>query len=103
MTKGTLPLCSQLSRRDTAHGRARAAPRSSRIRRRGNPVLGWIAANGTVREDQNENFVPAKKTSTGRIDDITAPIIALSRAMLDPTSGSIYNRRPCVTTAPRSG
>jgi phage terminase large subunit-like protein len=34
-----------------------------------------------VRQDQNENIMPAKKNSTGRIDGIVASIIAVSRAV----------------------
>ena len=51
-----------------------------------------------VREDQNENIMPSKKKSTGRIDGITATIIALSRAMLRYKNEPIYNRRPWFTT-----
>jgi phage terminase large subunit-like protein len=68
--------------------------RAGRIRHGGNPVLAWMAGNCTVREDQNENIMPSKRKSAGRIDGITAAIIALSRAMLHAPRESIYNKRP---------
>lgn len=46
---------------------------------------GLDGVNCTVREDQN-----AKRTSTRRIEGITATIIALSRAVSEPCSSSDY-------------
>ena len=55
--------------------------RAGRLRHGGHPVLAWMATHCAVRQDQNENIVPCKKHSTGRIDGIVAAIIGLSRAL----------------------
>lgn len=65
--------------------------RAGRLLHGNNPVLNWMATNCAVRQDQNENIVPCKKRSTGRIDGIVAAIIGLSRALAH--DGSIYDRR----------
>lgn len=57
--------------------------REKRIRHNNNPILNWMAANLTVREDSNGNVMPDKKHSTARIDGITAAIIGLSRAIAE--------------------
>lgn len=49
-----------------------------------NPVLAWMASNlKVVRPDRNDNVVPSKKHSTGRIDGMTALIMAIGRSLLD--------------------
>lgn len=49
-----------------------------------NPVLAWMAHNLRVtRPDRNENAMPSKKHSTGRIDGITGLIMAIGRSMSD--------------------
>lgn len=47
-----------------------------------NPVLTWMASNLHVQTDKNENMMPTKKTSRGRIDGITALAMAIGRAQL---------------------
>lgn len=42
----------------------------------GQPVLRWMAANCAVRKDRNENIMPCKKSSSGKIDGIAAGVIA---------------------------
>jgi phage terminase large subunit-like protein len=49
-----------------------------------------MAGNCAVRQDQNENIMPTKKQSTGRIDGIIAAIIGVSRAKVP--SGSVYDQ-----------
>lgn len=49
----------------------------------GNPVLAWMASNLKVQRDKNENMMPHKSHSTGRVDGITALIMAIGR-MLNP-------------------
>jgi phage terminase large subunit-like protein len=56
-----------------------------------------MAGNCVVRQVQNENIMPSNRKSAGRIDGITAAIIALSRAMLHAPRESIYNKRPYFT------
>lgn len=58
----------------------------------GNPVLGWMASNVVMITDSKENKMPSKRHSTGRIDGISAAIMALGRAQAhdDP---SVYDTR----------
>jgi phage terminase large subunit-like protein len=55
--------------------------REGRIRHGGHPELSWMAGNCAVRQDQNENIMPTKRNSTGRIDGIVAAIIGVNRAV----------------------
>jgi phage terminase large subunit-like protein len=51
----------------------------------GNPVLSWMASNVVVAVDANENIKPTKdpRKTRGRIDGITAAIMATKLAMAD--------------------
>ena len=49
----------------------------------GNPVLAWMAANLHVQTDKNENQMPTKKHSIGRIDGMTALIMAIGRSIAE--------------------
>lgn len=42
-----------------------------------NPVLTWMASNLAVQKDKNENLMPTKKHSVGRIDGMTSLIMAI--------------------------
>ena len=42
----------------------------------GHPVLRWMAANTAIRKDKNENIMPGKKESSGKIDGIAAGVMA---------------------------
>jgi phage terminase large subunit-like protein len=53
----------------------------------GNPVLRWMALNMRVQTDKNENQMPTKKVSIGRIDGATALIMAIGRSMSDDQAG----------------
>lgn len=55
---------------------------AGRIRHGGNPVLAWMAANLSVRQDPAGNLKPAKDRSTGRIDGIVASIMGLGRILV---------------------
>lgn len=60
----------------------------------GNPVLEWMASNLKVQSDKNENLMPHKTKSTGRIDGITAEIMALGRVLADEgEQRSVYETR----------
>ena len=48
------------------------------------PVLAWMASNLAVQRDKNENMMPTKRMSRGRIDGLTALIMAIGRWMADP-------------------
>jgi phage terminase large subunit-like protein len=56
-----------------------------------NPVLKWMALNMRVMRDKNENEMPTKKHSIGRIDGMSALIMAIGRSMLD--APSVYEDR----------
>jgi phage terminase large subunit-like protein len=57
-----------------------------------NPVLTWMASNLSVQTDKNENRMPTKKHSRGRIDGMSALIMAIGRSLSDDT-GSVYEDR----------
>jgi phage terminase large subunit-like protein len=55
-----------------------------------NPVMRWMAGNLSVQRDKNENMMPTKQHSRGRIDGMSALIMTVGRALLadqlgDPT------------------
>lgn len=52
-----------------------------------NPVLRWMASNLKTHRDKNENLMPHKLHSTGRIDGITALIMANGRRMQPAEEG----------------
>ena len=65
---------------------------SGRLRHGGHPVLRWMASNVAVEMDAAGNLKPSKKKSTERIDGITAAVMALGRALLQPPpSESVYD------------
>lgn len=58
-----------------------------------NPVLTWMASNLAVQTDKNENMMPTKQRSTGRIDGMTALIMCIGRHLAapgEPHGRSIY-------------
>ena len=64
---------------------------AGRLLHGGNPVLRWMAANVSVRQDPAGNLKPDKASSTERIDGIVAAIMALGRAIVRPDTGpSVY-------------
>jgi phage terminase large subunit-like protein len=52
---------------------------ASRLDHGGNPVLAYMASNLKTSSDKNENLMPNKLHSTGRIDGITSLIMAIGR------------------------
>jgi phage terminase large subunit-like protein len=63
----------------------------------GNPVLQLMASNLVCKTDDNKNKMPAKGRSRGRIDGISAGIMALGRAIAPgaeaPKGPSVYEGR----------
>lgn len=55
---------------------------SRRLEHFGNPVLAWMASNMKYSRDKNENKMPNKHHSTGRIDGMSALIMAIGRMMM---------------------
>jgi len=52
-----------------------------------NAVLRWMALNMRVQTDKNENLMPTKKVSVGRIDGMSSLIMAIGRSMQDDMAG----------------
>lgn len=52
-----------------------------------NPVLTWMASNIRFEEDKNLNKMPTKKKSTGRIDGLTATIMAYGASLTPEEHG----------------
>jgi phage terminase large subunit-like protein len=65
---------------------------AERIDHGNNPVLTWMASNLAVQTDKNENRMPTKKHSTGRIDGMTALIMAIGRATSEDSPSSYETR-----------
>lgn len=67
---------------------------SSKLQHGAHPVLTWMASNIKTVTDRNENKMPSKKHSTGRIDGITGLIMAIGRMTLPDENGpSVYESR----------
>ena len=62
-----------------------------RLAHNGNPVARWMMSNVAVRMDPAGNLKPDKSKSTEKIDGIVAGIMALGRATVSDTSGSVYD------------
>lgn len=58
-----------------------------RFRHGGHPVMRWMVSNVTTRQDANGNIAPDKSTAAGKIDGVVSTILALGRAIVQPTSG----------------
>lgn len=66
---------------------------SRAIRHGGHPVMRWMVSNVGKKEDENENIRPVKTAETNRIDGVVATILAMSRAIVDATTPSVYEDR----------
>ena len=53
-----------------------------------NPVLRWMASNVQVLKDSNGNCRPDKGRSRSKIDGIVATVMAVGRALVNPTVGA---------------
>jgi phage terminase large subunit-like protein len=63
-----------------------------------NAVLTWMAANLHYQVDKNDNRMPTKKHSIGRIDGMAALLMCLGRALADDSNRNIdgYLSNPLV-------
>lgn len=67
---------------------------AGKIHHGGNPVLAWMAANASVKEDEagNKKVVKPERNSPLKVDGIVAAIMALGRAMQHRADGaSVYS------------
>lgn len=65
---------------------------ASKIDHGDNPVLTWMASNLSVQTDKNENRMPTKKHSRGRIDGMTGLIMAIGRSMSEEPESAYESR-----------
>lgn len=64
-----------------------------KIHHGGNPVLRWMFDNVMVKQDAEGNLKPDKEKSREKIDGIIALIMAISRAMVNTDTTSVYEDR----------
>lgn len=62
-----------------------------------NPVATWMASNLTVSQDPAGCLKPDKAKSTEKIDGMVALIMALGRAVVSSSKGSVYESRGILT------
>lgn len=60
-----------------------AAIEAGRFHHPDNPVLNWMAANVTNKEDTKGNYFPDKEKSEFKIDGIIGAIMGVGRAMYE--------------------
>ncbi|MEY8205405.1 MAG: terminase TerL endonuclease subunit [Bermanella sp.] len=68
-----------------------AAIESGRFHHPDNPVLNWMAANVTNKEDKKQNYFPDKEKVEFKIDGIVAAIMGVGRAMFEPEADQGIN------------
>ncbi len=61
------------------------------IAHNGNEVAKWMMSNVSVKQDPAGNLKPDKAKSTEKIDGIVALAMALGRAMVSDSAGSVYD------------
>jgi phage terminase large subunit-like protein len=64
--------------------------KARRFRHGGNPILRMMANNAVGKIDDNEKVKPDKKKSNGRIDGISAAVMAIDSALRDRDQSSAY-------------
>lgn len=62
----------------------------------GHPVLRWMASNVAVKQDAAGNLKPDREKSGEKIDGIVALVMALGRALVQPSATSVYETRGVV-------
>jgi phage terminase large subunit-like protein len=73
------------------------------IRHGNHPVLAWNASNCVADVDPVGNVRPSKVRSGGRIDGISALVVALVRATQQPSTTSVYDTRGPLWLDPVAG
>lgn len=65
-----------------------------KLKHDGNEVLRWMVGHTSARKDASGNVRPDKESSADHIDGVTAMLMALGRAMVEPDQGaSVYDTR----------
>lgn len=67
---------------------------AQRLDHGGNDVLEWMAANLHVQVDKNENRMPTKRHSIGRIDGMVSLIMAIGRSMVQDSRSYLDESEP---------
>ena len=62
---------------------------SGELKHNDNPVMNWMAANVTVKQDPAGNLKPDKSKSTGRIDGMVALIMAVGGMIRQTPAGEV--------------
>jgi phage terminase large subunit-like protein len=65
-----------------------------KIHHNGDPVLAWEISNVVGHYDRKDNVFPVKERPENKIDGVIALIMALNRAMIGESSGSVYDIGP---------
>jgi len=65
-----------------------------KLRHGGNPLLRWNVGNVAIKIDPAGNQKPDKSKSAEKIDGLVALLLALSRAIVQESTGSIYDVTP---------
>jgi phage terminase large subunit-like protein len=76
-----------------ALGRLSDLVKAQRLLHGGDPILGWMASNAVVRHGMRGEIRLDKEKSGDKVDGIAALTMALSRAMVQTSTVSIYERR----------
>ncbi len=66
---------------------------SGRLQHDANPVMRWNVGNVAIERDAADNIKPSKKRSPEKIDGVVASVMAVGRAALGITKGSVYDER----------
>ena len=66
---------------------------TKRLHHTGDPVLRWAVSNVICHRDAKDNIYPRKERPENKIDPVVATLTALNRAMLAPSTVSIYEGR----------
>jgi phage terminase large subunit-like protein len=67
--------------------------KAQKILHGGNPILAWMASNAVVRHGMRGEIRLDKEKSGDKVDGIAALAMALSRAMVQTSTVSIYESR----------
>lgn len=65
---------------------------AGRVRHNGNQLMRWCVQNSAVKHSKdNRMIIPYKSHQRKRIDGVTATVMALGRAMVQESTGSVYD------------